>query len=161
MAKKKDRLCAEVELEHGRTSSASELVRRIEAVCNLLGSRVSAAAVAEVSTDQLARYIKGESQPAFATMGRMAAAAGVRLDWIWSGQGPMREEGAQASASAGLDLAELAGAIETVEEGLAAAGKAATAAKKAELVAAVYDLFTASGTPVDKGVVLRLVKTAV
>lgn len=116
---------------------------------------------AGVSDTFVRQCLAGQSEPTRPVLIALATAGAVRLDWLATGQGPMREGDAQASASAGLDLAELAGAIETVEEGLAAAGKAATAAKKAELVAAVYDLFTASGTPVDKGVVLRLVKTAV
>lgn len=68
----------------------------------------------------------------------------------------------EAESPAGpLDLDTLTGAIETVEEALASTRRVMAPDKKAALVAAVYDLFM-SGQPgqVDKGVVLRLVKSA-
>ena len=78
----------------GRPGADPALGKRIAAVADLLGTRRHAAAVAGVSADQLGRYIAGRNQPALAPIARVAAAAGVRLDWLWSGEGPMRQDAA-------------------------------------------------------------------
>lgn len=70
-------------------SLAEELGHRIEAVCDLLGARKNAARIAEVSTDQLGRYIKGTSQPGLPAVARICRHAKVSLDWLWSGEGGM------------------------------------------------------------------------
>lgn len=53
----------------------------------MLGSRKKAAEVAQVSTDQLARYINNTSQPGLAPMARLCTAANVSLDWLATGAG--------------------------------------------------------------------------
>lgn len=58
-----------------------------------------------------------------------------------------------------LDMERLALALETVEEGLCVTRRTMAPDKKAELVAAVYDLFE-ERTPAMKERVLRLVKSA-
>lgn len=70
-------------------SLLSELGHRIEAVCKLLGTRKNAALIADISTDQLARYFKGESKPGLEAVAKMCEHAGVSLDWLWSGEGEM------------------------------------------------------------------------
>lgn len=68
-----------------------------------------------------------------------------------------RLQGTTAPAGA-LDLARFRLAIETAEEGLAAAGRVMAADKKAELILAVYDLL---GEPaITRERVLKLVKLA-
>lgn len=68
-------------------SSPAELGTRIARVADLLGSRKKAAEVAQVSTDQLARYINNTSQPGLAPMARLCVAANVSLDWLATGAG--------------------------------------------------------------------------
>jgi phage repressor protein C with HTH and peptisase S24 domain len=70
-------------------SSASELGTRIGLVADRIGSRKFAAEVAEISVDQLARYISGESQPSLTPIALMATQANVSLDWVWEGKGQM------------------------------------------------------------------------
>lgn len=73
--------------EHGRAlpGSRAELGSRIEAVADALGLRKDAARIADISPDQLARYISGEGEISFTPVARMAAAAGFSLDWVWHG----------------------------------------------------------------------------
>lgn len=69
--------------------SRSELGRRIEAVSALLGTRINAAQVAGISTDQLSRYINGDGEVSLTPIAKMCDAAGVRIDWVWSATEPM------------------------------------------------------------------------
>ncbi|MEX1206417.1 MAG: hypothetical protein WEB85_14330 [Dongiaceae bacterium] len=85
----------------GRLGTDPALGKRIAAVADLLGTRRHAAAVAGVSADQLGRYIAGRNQPGFAPIARVAAAAGVRLDWLWSGEGAMRQDAADPARRPG------------------------------------------------------------
>jgi hypothetical protein len=50
--------------------------------------------------------------------------------------------------------------IEAVEEGLREAKREIAHAKKAELIAAVYDLYAGSGRAIEKERVLRLITSA-
>lgn len=71
-------------------SSPTEVGSRISAVVDLYQSRIKAAEAAGVSTDQLARYISGDSQPKLGAIARLADGVGVRLEWIWSGTGSQK-----------------------------------------------------------------------
>ena len=93
-----------------RSGSESTLGARIAAMIDRIGTRKSAAAVAGVSADQLARYAAGRNRPGFVPVARLAAAAGVRMEWLWSGENPMESEAAAATRRPGgvpvLGLAE-------------------------------------------------------
>src|SRR3546814_4374939 len=67
-----------------------ELGIRIGMVADFLGSRENAASVAGISVDQLTHYIKGRAKPSFPALHRLCDAVGVRLDWIATGDGPVR-----------------------------------------------------------------------
>lgn len=70
----------------------------------------------------------------------------------------MQAQAYPAFAAGGLDLARFRLAIETAEEGLAAAERVIAPDKKADLILAIYDLF---GEPANtKERVLKLVKLA-
>lgn len=66
----------------------------------MLGSRKKAAEAAGISTDQLARYINGVSQPALQPIAKLCDAAGVGLEWLVTGEG---EPTAQATAPTSTD----------------------------------------------------------
>lgn len=83
------------------------------------------------------------------------AQTGISIDWLLTGKGPMRP------VNRDLDLKLLRLALETVEEGLIETGETMEPARKAELVAAVYDLYAGSSGTVEKARVLRLVKAAI
>lgn len=76
--------------EHGRTLPGSrfELGSRIKAVVDLFSTKAEAARVADISTDQLDRYISGKGEVSLSPVARLAQAKGVRLDWLWSGDDP-------------------------------------------------------------------------
>ncbi len=69
-----------------------DFVGRLRHVADLLGNRKVAAKAANVSLDQLTRYLRGENQPAFSAMAGLCEAAGIRLDWLAKGQGLERIE---------------------------------------------------------------------
>ena len=69
--------------------SRKDVGQRIAAVCELIGTRKQAAAVAGISEDQLSRYIRGKSEVSFTPLARLVTQVGVRLDWLWHGKGPM------------------------------------------------------------------------
>ena len=58
---------------------------RISAAAKEVGARKSAAEVMGCSTDSLARYIRGDVEPPFSSICRLALASGKSLDWIASG----------------------------------------------------------------------------
>ncbi|WP_162917654.1 helix-turn-helix domain-containing protein [Dongia deserti] len=66
-----------------------ELGLRIKAASERIGTRVDAARAGGISDDQLARIIKGQSQPSFATAAGIAEAAGISLRWLATGHGEM------------------------------------------------------------------------
>ncbi|BBL70371.1 hypothetical protein [Methylogaea oryzae] len=131
----------------------------------------------------------GASMPQKKTLAKIETATGASPDWLLHGLGepppavrqrieqPLGEsvpvaytakEGGLNSdrnleyraAHGQLDMERLALAIETVEEGLRVTKRTMASDKKAELVAAVYDLFEEERTPAMKERVLRLVKSA-
>ena len=115
---------------------------------------------AGVSDTFLRQCLNGHSEPTRPLLIGLAEAGRARVGWLATGEGPMRP-GETETPAGPLDLDTLTGAIETVEEALASTRRTMTPAKKAALIAAVYDLFI-SGQPgqIEKGVVLRLVKSA-
>jgi phage repressor protein C with HTH and peptisase S24 domain len=70
-------------------SSPLQLETRIKAVADLYDSRKSAANAAGVSTDMLARYMRGDSQPGFGVITNLCTGAGVNIGWVATGEGPM------------------------------------------------------------------------
>lgn len=90
-----------VQEEAERQSSASYLVEssvilhldqigeRIRRLVDLFENRDKAAEVAGRSTDALNRWMKGETEPTFSALARMASRKGVSLEWLASGSGEM------------------------------------------------------------------------
>lgn len=67
-------------------TSRRDIGRRIGEMADGLGTRIYAASVAGLSTDQLSRYINGDGEISLQPVARLAAATGKALDWVWSGQ---------------------------------------------------------------------------
>lgn len=100
------------EVETTVDGSTHELATRILAVVERYPSRTAAAEAARLSTDQLARQIKGQNRPFFDTVARLCAGQGVSLDWVATGQGPMLR-----GDLVDRDTAEaLAGPVEPIDE---------------------------------------------
>lgn len=62
---------------------------RFAALLDLFDGPVEAAEIAEITTDQLALFARGRAAPPFSVVARLADAAGVDLNWLWSGDGEM------------------------------------------------------------------------
>ena len=129
-------------------SSTEELGRRITAVLDRIGTRRASAAIARRSTDMLSKYERGTSEPPFAAMAALCKAAGVRLEWLATGEGDMdlkprfvREEAAQwpaDSPSQAVRRDELMLALQLASEALGE--KELPPGKHAELVTLIYEL---------------------
>ncbi len=64
--------------------------QRIDAAARAIGGKRRLAEQIEISEPQLYRLISGEHQPKVETLVAIARAAGVRLEWLATGEGPMR-----------------------------------------------------------------------
>jgi len=84
------------------------------------------------------------------------SSAGVSVDWLLTGDGPMLMKDL-ASAAQAVDLATLEGVLEAIEERLQ--GRTLKPAKKAELIALVYDT-VASGGVCEPAVLERFIRLA-
>lgn len=73
------------------SASADALAARIARVLALL-SETNVALLVGKSVKQLHRYAQGKSEPPVTAVAALAAAARVRLEWLATGRGPMREE---------------------------------------------------------------------
>ncbi len=65
--------------------------RRIADVADAVGTRKIAAEIMGVSVDALQRYIREENAPTFEALARLCLAANVRMEWVATGIGYMRE----------------------------------------------------------------------
>lgn len=77
---------------------------RLSRVLDLYPTRRAAAAAAQVSTDQLARYVQSRSAPPFEVMARLAQPHAVSLDWLAFGEGAMHLDRAGAEVEQGLTV---------------------------------------------------------
>lgn len=68
-------------------SYLKELGTRIEEAANALGVRKIAALAMGVSTDSLARYIRGGNEAPIGAITRLAKASGFSIEWLASGEG--------------------------------------------------------------------------
>ncbi len=90
MTSENDKLKQPNKDEKGVSSLKKELSTRINAVCDVLGTKKYAASVAGVSEDMMHRYIRkdGGSRPPFIPLALLCKEAGVSLDWLATGEGP-------------------------------------------------------------------------
>jgi phage repressor protein C with HTH and peptisase S24 domain len=66
------------------------LENRIDEAARVIGDRQTAANVMGVSAAQLYRYLKGEAVPPLSAMISLARRSGLALEWLATGEGPMR-----------------------------------------------------------------------
>jgi len=115
----------------------------------------------------LRKYLNG-AMPRADYLFAIADASGVSLEWLATGSWPVYRSDLRRALDVATniepriseppDMQRLRLAIETVEEGLAAARATMETGKKADLVLAVYDLMDDAGA--NKERVLKLVKLA-
>lgn len=126
--------------------SRAELGQRIGKVAEILGTRVKAAEAAGISTDQLARYILGTGEISLAPVARMAARAGVSLDWIARGIDPMMRAALHAAEPSAEYRATKADLLEFVMRGVDDALDGGQPERRALFISLVYDQLDASNS---------------
>lgn len=144
------------------TGVDSAFVGRMHQCAERAGSVNALARKAELSQSGIRRYFSG-GEPTRKVLIAIANAVGVDFLWLATGEGSMLREPCAASAaplSQRLNPEALRLAIETVEESLIDTGRRLPPDRKAEMVAAAYELFMDGQGKIEKSVVLRLVKSA-
>jgi len=135
---------------------------RIGAVADILGTRKDAADIGGVSPDTLQRYIRDSTEQSFKPIARMALSAGVSLEWIATGKGPMMvaDKASQGAAAApALNKGLFVEIVTLVEEAVANRATPISPEKKGELVAYLYDEFNQDHLEhADPGKVVSLLK---
>jgi phage repressor protein C with HTH and peptisase S24 domain len=112
----------QIELKTELSTADLELEKRLGQVSAIVGDRKTAALVMGISEAQLYRYLKGDGVPSLIALVRLAKTTGMALEWLATGEGPMRADeavtpsaeeysqiplyAAQASAGAGSDIQE-------------------------------------------------------
>ncbi len=71
------------------SDSSDTIGTRIARVSEVIGGRAEAAKAAGVSGASLQRYIRNDNMPPFDVAARLCNAAGVSMQWLDSGEGPM------------------------------------------------------------------------
>jgi transcriptional regulator with XRE-family HTH domain len=102
------------------------------------------------------KWTNGISQPKIGETVALARALRVNLLWLATGEGPKHP--GEPAAPGQIDLKSLQLALEMVEQALETRRRVTDPENKAQIVAAVYDLF-AGNQPVEKAKVLKLIKT--
>jgi hypothetical protein len=132
---------AQNETRMDRPSSQEELGRRLSAVLDRIGTRQKASEIAERSVDQLGKYVKGAAEPPFLPLIRLCEAAGVRMEWLATGTGPMLlSETAQqrGSQSARLDAETMRSALKLLTWAFELQGASYDPARDPDLLVETY-----------------------
>jgi hypothetical protein len=88
----------------------------------------------------------------------LAVSQSISADWLLFGEGSMERDGFSQDSSQ-VDIEQLATILEAVEEVLTAAHRKLSPNKKAQLISALYELYSEANVPVDNAKVLRLIKS--
>jgi len=137
----------------------SSISKRLRFVRESLGiGQADASSKFGIPASTYRKYESGPSEPGSDALAGIAR-TGINVNWLLTGDGAMLLSDIKPQSTSGaLDSTRLQLAIETVEEGLTATKTTMAAAKKSELVLAVYELLEEPG--VSKERVLKLVKFA-
>jgi len=79
------------------TCSDNAFQSRIETLIQLCGSVAELSRKSHLSRGVISKYQNGESDPSRSRLIALAEAAGVRVEWLATGEGPMRPDGARAA----------------------------------------------------------------
>lgn len=114
------------------------LGERLRELAELVGGKKEMARLGEISEVQIYRYINGENIPSVRAIARIAAAAGVSLNWLATGEGARERDaaGSEAATPAVLDRNLLAHLLERAADSEALTTMAAD--KRAGIIADVY-----------------------
>ncbi len=146
---------------------ASGIGTRISEAASKVGTRKSAAIAAGVSSDTLQRYISEGVKPSFEPLVGLARAAGVSLEWLATGEEPLRNPVHEPPADHQVSesefdkiLEKVENAVVIIESALKKRGASMSPEKKGKLAAMcvdyLYDL--PEDEKPDTAKILRLVK---
>lgn len=133
------------------SESAGKLEERLRICMKLAGGGAALAQKAGIPRSTLETYITGKAEPKVSRVVAIAGAAGVTIDWLASGEGPM-ERGAlsqgelhptrdpQFKPFVNLDRDLLTDMVVAVEEELAERGLTLAPHRKGELIATLYEM---------------------
>lgn len=135
---------------------------RIKFASDRIGARKSAAAAAGVSDDMLYRYIRERGAPSFAAMAGLAAAAGVRLEWLATGEGdPEQDSGAATRLGRpDIDLDALEDVMTQVLALLEKRRPDLSVKARARIVRLVYEFYIKQEKPMDKASLDNIIELA-
>ncbi|WP_088699682.1 helix-turn-helix domain-containing protein [Halomonas campaniensis] len=80
---------------------------RVAIAINRVGGSTKMAEIAGVSTSVLSKWRRGESDPSRSRLIKMASAAGISLEWLATGEGPMVVEYGRAADKEPVRVEEL------------------------------------------------------
>lgn len=132
----------------------SEISKRIDEVIKKAGGQTAISEKTGIPLKSISNYCLGISPPKLEPLIQIAKATNVSLDWLATGECSFNKNADM------LDKKELTLAIETVEESLVATNRVLKPAKKAELILAIYDLFTSENKPSSAQIISILSKIA-
>lgn len=129
----------ELETEHGTKvpSFTPQFGERLAIVIRDLGGLKKAAIYAGVTDETLANWRDGRSEPRFFGLMGLAQASQRNFDWLAKGEAQGDHSGHTSSE---IDSQLLIEAIQLVEDWLVENDREIAADKKAEVIAAIYDI---------------------
>lgn len=144
------------------TDGIGDRLKRVRKECGYTQKSMAEAIGAALSGYQ--QYESGRSVPGGAVVAGLVQ-LGINANWLLTGNGPMLiKDIAKTSISpapvGALDVELLGTVLEAVEEGLAQTRRKMAPDARARLVLAIYELYAGAAEPLNKGVVLTLVKSA-
>lgn len=114
---------------------------RISWAIDALGGLRRAAEIAGTSDETLANWRDGKTRPTFFGLLALAQAAGRDLNWIATGEQPRDQQNQSILTYSGpLDLEKLEAATSLIEEWLDMHRRTMRPKKKAEVIAAAYEI---------------------
>jgi len=131
-----------------RPIPASGIGRRIGEIADLLGTRTAAFGAMGVSSSALQRYINEENVAPFDALARLCIAAGARMEWLATGEGPIRgPETAQPRTShvVGLAPETITAAVKLLAWAFELQGATYDAARDPDLLADTYAFLVEHG----------------
>lgn len=148
---------------------AQGLPKRIASTMKSVGGREVLRSKTGISVSQLRRYTEGISQPTAKAILAISMAGGVSVNWLLTGQDqPARSAHLELKeedhdyfnyvvADRESDIEALIFIVITIENSLFESGKEISIDKKAQTIAAFFDLYRASGNAIDKEAISNLI----
>jgi len=142
---------------------------RLRQAISIFGSVTALAKAIERSDGAVRKWLRGASEPSVSDLRAIAAATGVSIQWLITGEGESRlvARGTRevsgtyrADAPSRVDDTLLEGIMETLDEELLVRGMQIPTTKRSAMVVTLYGLFR-DRRAIDREAVARLLKVAV